>query len=389
MARRDYAGNATPSTLVSGIANNTLAFDIPGADAGSWPTGGANGKFMVTFDRGLPSEERVLAQSQSGGSFVVQNVGDRGVDGTSAVAHSAGATVEHTYSGIDADEANEHINTPALDHHTQYMLAAGGRHDLAARHTFATLGWTPGAPTTITPDAVSAEGNAVHPARGNHTHGFPTDVPIAVGTSLTEGAGSAFARHDHGHELGVGSIDAANLFGAGVVNDTALAAASVIAGKIAAGGVSATNQITDAIISLAKFANEAPTAFTPTWDASGVAPSIGNGTLAGLRYKLGRLCFFSFRLIGGTTTNFGTGVWEFGIPFAMHPDWQSGVNTFFPALVNMNNSGTEFLGVVRDGTTNVKIGIKERVTLALIGATSPFTWGTGDFMSCAGAFFTT
>lgn len=388
MARRDYEGNAKPSTLVAGINNTALAFDIPPADASSWPTGGGNGKFFVTIDRGLPSEERLLALAQAGGSFTIQNTGDRGLDGTSAVSHSPGASVEHTFSGIDADEANAHINTTSLDHHTQYMRADGVRHDLAARHTFATIGWTPGAPTVITPDTAAAEGAGSHPARGNHTHGIDTAAAIAIGTALSEGVSTSFARADHGHEIGAGAIDLASMFAAGVIDSNALGAASVIAGKIAAGGVSATNQITDAIISLAKFANEAPTAFTPIWTASGVAPSIGNGTLAGLRYKLGRLCFWSFRLIGGTTTNFGTGNWEFTIPFSMHPDWQSGVNTFFPALVNMNNSGTEFLGVVRDGSVANQIQIKERVTLNLIGGTSPFAWGNGDFMSCAGAFFT-
>lgn len=388
MALRDYAGNAPPSTLVAGISNVALAFDIPPADAGSYPTGGANGKFVITIDRGLPSEERLQAASQAGGSFVISGLGDRGLDGTSAVAHSAGATVEHTYASFEAEETNFHINDVAHDHHTQYMRASGTRHDLAARHTFAGLGWTPGAPSNITPDAAAAEGASATPARADHTHGITAAAASAIGTALTEGVSASFARADHGHELGVGSIDAANLFGAGVVDSAALGALSVIAGKIATGGVSATTQVADAIITLAKFANEAPTAFTPVWTASGVAPSIGNGTLAGLRYKLGRLCFWSFRLIGGTTTNFGTGNWEFTIPFSMHPDWQSGVNTFFPALVNMNNSGTEFLGVVRDGSVANQIQIKERVTLNLIGGTSPFAWGNGDFMSCAGAFFT-
>jgi microcystin-dependent protein len=223
MALRDYAGNAIPSTLVSGITNVALGFDIPPADATSWPTGGANGKFVVTLDRGLPAEERILVTSQSGGSCTIASLADRGLDGTTAVAHSAGATAEHTYAAFEAEEANAHINSTALDHHTQYMLATGTRHDLAARHTFAGLGWTPGVPTIIAPDDAATEGAGTAPARSDHRHGIVAATPVAIGTTLTEGVSTSFARADHGHELGAGSIDTASFFAAGVVNQAALA----------------------------------------------------------------------------------------------------------------------------------------------------------------------
>ena len=58
-------------------------------------------------------------------------------------------------------------------------------------------------------------------------------TPQPVGTSATMGAGTEAARDTHIHDIGVGAIDAANLFGAGVVDAAAIGANAVSASELA------------------------------------------------------------------------------------------------------------------------------------------------------------
>lgn len=58
-------------------------------------------------------------------------------------------------------------------------------------------------------------------------------TPQSVGTTASAGTGTAASRDDHVHDLGVGCIDASNLFAAGVVDTTALGADAVNGDKIA------------------------------------------------------------------------------------------------------------------------------------------------------------
>ena len=54
--------------------------------------------------------------------------------------------------------------------------------------------------------------------------------------------------------------------------------------------------------------------FTPTWTASGTAPSLGNGTLIGRYQRIGRTIKFHINLAPGSTTTFGTGTYSFAMP---------------------------------------------------------------------------
>ena len=89
--------------------------------------------------------------------------------------------------------------------------------------------------TTITPDASASAGTVTTSggfkigeiALANHRHAIATAAPVAIGTSLAEGVDTtSFARADHVHELGVGSIDGTNQFVAGIVDNTALKSTS-------------------------------------------------------------------------------------------------------------------------------------------------------------------
>lgn len=226
MPRRDYSGNAVPTTITSGITDTSLTISI--ADATGWPTGGGNGKFFVTLNRGLSNEERVLVESRTSTTLTIASVGDRGVDETAASTHALGSTIHHTLSAVDVDEANQHKNDTALDDHTQYMKADGTRHDDTARHTFGGAFATP-----ATPPQISTTGSA--------------------------GAAAGPARSDHTHSLGAGSINASSLFTAGVVNANQLGTGAVTEAKIGTGAVTEAKIGTDAVVT-AKIQDGAVTA---------------------------------------------------------------------------------------------------------------------------------
>ena len=56
--------------------------------------------------------------------------------------------------------------------------------------------------------------------------------------------------------------------------------------------------------------------YTPTWTGSGSNPSLGNGVLVGKYSKIGRQVTIHINLIPGSTTTFGSGNYNFALPFA-------------------------------------------------------------------------
>jgi hypothetical protein len=63
----------------------------------------ANGSFYMVIDPGLSTEEKVLVGSRSGSALSSIT---RGVDGTTATSHNAGATCYPVFTAVDADQAN-------------------------------------------------------------------------------------------------------------------------------------------------------------------------------------------------------------------------------------------------------------------------------------------
>lgn len=99
MARREYKGAATPTTITGSITN--VATSLVLADATNWPTG----SFSFVIDPGLAGEEKVLATSRVGTTV---NITTRGYDNTTASSHGVGAIIYPVPTAIDFDEANAH-----------------------------------------------------------------------------------------------------------------------------------------------------------------------------------------------------------------------------------------------------------------------------------------
>lgn len=113
--RREHTGNAKTTTLNGGISAGDTSFTV--VDGTGYPTGSV-GPFVVTIGADTASEEKILVTSRSGNVF---NVSSRGYDGSSAASHDNSSSVQHTFSAVEADEANAHVNDTSLDQHTQYV----------------------------------------------------------------------------------------------------------------------------------------------------------------------------------------------------------------------------------------------------------------------------
>lgn len=209
--RYEHSGIAGTVDLQADIGASDLALDV--SDGTGYPTG-TTGHFFIVLHKGLANEEKVECTSRSGNHFVV-TAGGRGADGTTPAIHLAGTqVVQHCVTALEHDNDSAHISDTTRDDHTQYLTDA--RHDITGRHTF---GGAFGSPAT----------------------------PAAIGTAASVGSGDNPAKEDHVHALGVASINAANLFAAGVVDAAAIATDAVGTAEIAADAVTSSEIAADAV----------------------------------------------------------------------------------------------------------------------------------------------
>jgi len=104
--RRSYAGAAPACTLTNNISSSDTSMSITGTTT-NWPNT-ANGAFYMVIDPGLSTEEKVLVSARTTGSLSSVT---RGVDGTVAASHTAGATCYPVFTAVDADQANKVAST--------------------------------------------------------------------------------------------------------------------------------------------------------------------------------------------------------------------------------------------------------------------------------------
>lgn len=109
MSRRSFKGNSVASSLAVAMGASDVSCSV--TDASSFPLG--TNPFVITVDTGLAGEEKILVGARSSNALSSLT---RGYDGTVAAAHAAGATVRHTLSAIDLDEANAHVNSSSAVH---------------------------------------------------------------------------------------------------------------------------------------------------------------------------------------------------------------------------------------------------------------------------------
>ena len=127
-------------------------------------------------------------------------------------------------------------------------------------------------------------------------------------------------------------------------------------------------------------------AYSPTWSGSGTAPTIGNGTIAGRYKKVGKTVFLNVKLTMGSTSTFGTGVWNFTLPSGLPA--QSGSSVVMASVYEDISGPAYNTGVVTneyDASTALVTALTHNAT---VSATVPFTWTTGDVLLFNGSYET-
>lgn len=298
LGRLHIVGAAKVTKLTGGTLGPTgLSFTID--DPSGWPTGGVNGKFPITINPGQAGEEHLWGQSRTGSTIDVAAVGDRGVDGTPAGTHAIDSVVQIGWFGAMADEANQHVNDTSVDHHTQYMMANGTRHDTTSRHPVGSV-VPAGNPGAFAIADSMAQGAATTAARSDHRHAGPGwgAAPPSIAQSAAAGAALTPARSDHTHDLGAGIIDEIGLFGGGLQPIFVQASAPV----------QAANRIwfdtTNRILKIRDAANTAWQHWM-RWDWRSYTPTItgfnlGTGTKYGYYLRLGTLVVAEFGFVIGS-----------------------------------------------------------------------------------------
>lgn len=107
MARRYYSTTAQRTTLASSCTDSATTIVVTAATG--FPS---SVPFPLVLDADTVEEEAVLVTSRVGTTCTVT----RAYDGTTGVAHSAGATVRHAALALDFNEASEHVNETTTAH---------------------------------------------------------------------------------------------------------------------------------------------------------------------------------------------------------------------------------------------------------------------------------
>jgi len=100
MIRQEFVGNALSTTLSANISNSATSFSV--ANGSSFPAG-LNNPFVISIGRGTETEEKILCTSRATNAFTVSQ---RGYDGTVAVAHITGESVDHVLDAAVIQDMN-------------------------------------------------------------------------------------------------------------------------------------------------------------------------------------------------------------------------------------------------------------------------------------------
>ena len=102
---RQYSSTSVETTLASGISSSATSMTVATGTAtallgGVTLSAGNVDQFTVAIDPDTTNEEIIFITGVASDTFTIQ----RGKAGSSAIAHSAGATVQHVLSSDDLNE---------------------------------------------------------------------------------------------------------------------------------------------------------------------------------------------------------------------------------------------------------------------------------------------
>jgi len=123
------------------------------------------------------------------------------------------------------------------------------------------------------------------------------------------------------------------------------------------------------------------TAYTPTWGASGTAPALGNGTIAGRYTIIGKTVHCRVTLGLGSTSTQGTGMWYFTVPPA-YPilSWLGWDPLGHGRMVGPPGQRTCWVAAPGNPTY---VHMTPENSNGVVGPGVPWTWAAGNYIYAA------
>jgi hypothetical protein len=125
------------------------------------------------------------------------------------------------------------------------------------------------------------------------------------------------------------------------------------------------------------------TAYSPAWTGTVSDPAISNGTITGAYRRIGATLNVRVRIVMGSTTTFGSGVYRISLPYAL----KNG-SLLVAACVDASAGSVAWTGAARifaETATGDNMRIVVTDGVAGISPTVPFTWAASDILTIAGA----
>ena len=279
MTTRKYSSRSQQSTLSAALTSaGTTATVVSGTSLLGGATISAGETFTVVIDPDTALEEIVDVTAVSTNTLTIT----RGIDGSTGVAHSAGAVVRHMAIGRDYREANQHIENTTTAHGltiadvvtTTNTKTLTNKTISAADNTLTGVATLTGTQTltnkTLTSPTITGTGAIAGTFTGNLTGNVTGNVSGTAGSATGNAATATALQTARNFQLtgdveasavsfdGTGAVNLVTSIGTGtIVNADVNASAAIAYSKLAlTGGIVNTDISNTAAISLGKLATD-------------------------------------------------------------------------------------------------------------------------------------